>query len=96
MLIPLREAYKGRAYGIIRAARFQDIKRLRWISCLIQNPQNFPNDVSVLEILRTGDDHQCPNQISEMLRNYLWSKEIIGVTYPCPVDQLKFILPTHS
>jgi hypothetical protein len=43
-----------------------------------------------------GDETQCPTQISELLGNYLWSKEIIGVTYPCPVNQLQFILPTHQ
>jgi hypothetical protein len=96
MLIPLRKAYKGRAYRIIRIARKKDITRLHWIRKVIETHKTMYQNVQVEKILEMGDASQCPTQVSEVLRNYLWKKEIIGITYPCPVNQLQFILPTFE
>jgi len=97
MLIPLRKAYRGRAYQMIRSARTQDLKRLSWIRRTLGPDQSLTEDMNIRKYFELGENEkQCATQISELLRNYLWRKQIIGITYPCPVDQLRFMVPSHE
>jgi hypothetical protein len=88
ILAPFKRHKSARfAYSRIHQARERDLKRLQISLGLIQRTTDLKLD-SYIHNLLTRFSNSCPTEIIDLLRSYCWKKPLIGVTYPCPVDQI--------
>lgn len=85
----ISKGFKNRKSNqILKRAKRMDVRKIDFLVDLIKNQSQ------MIYRVRDSPDYRdyldCPTQFSSLIRNWCYRKEILGVTYPSPVDQIMF------
>lgn len=78
------------ALKTIRSAFWKDVRRIKMSIELMLKETKFGECKMPFEFFK---QNECPTKCSDLIREYCWQKEIIGVTYPCFIDQYLIVKP---
>lgn len=77
---------KAKSVQLLNKAKRFDVTKIYWC----YNHINKSNSELSSVFSRLPNGNECPTEFSNKLRNWCYNKEIIGITYPCVVDQVQF------
>ncbi|QPB73986.1 RdRp [megalopteran chu-related virus 119] len=72
---------------IFKRARHDDLKKIQYLIDLVTEPDKIPKTFLFNERIKYTN---CPTAFSDYVRYWCYSKRVVGITYPCIVDQVTF------